>query len=124
MSSKFAGRVNVDPHDPILALSHTYPEALAAIDVRTNALPPVAISEVPFDSFAQASFECLLRMPSELLAEFPSIDRITKVVAGRSATNVISRSRGPTESGENSSTNAQIARTTEMLDFSQLPPTL
>jgi hypothetical protein len=107
------------------AASHPYSETLALVDIRRDWLPTVPNSEIPFNRFAQPGFKCFLRFPAKLLADFPSVIAYRRSWPGRSATNVMSRSRGPTESGENSSIiNAQIVRTTDMFDFSQLQPTL
>ena len=58
------------------------PKTFSTVHIRANPLPPPAISEIPFHSFSQPTFECLLRMPSKLLADFPSVNCISKVMPG------------------------------------------
>src|SRR5581483_4464846 len=51
------------------------------IDAAANALPPIAIVEIPLHGLAQSGFHRLARTPAELAADLAGIDRVTQVVA-------------------------------------------
>src|SRR5581483_4846796 len=62
--------------------SRRHSEALAAINIITDRLPPGAIVEIPLHRLAQSGGEGLLWLPAKLRANTRGIDGVTQVVPG------------------------------------------
>src|SRR4051794_10844773 len=54
-------------------------EALAAVNVRADALPPVSVVQIPLDGLAQSGPERLLWDPAQLTANLARIDGVALV---------------------------------------------
>src|SRR5579862_7820437 len=58
------------------------PQALAAINTVSDALPPRAVGQIPFHGLAQTGFEGFLRLPAKFGGNSCGVDCVSQIMPG------------------------------------------